>query len=309
MKWKKPLATENDIESAVAENVSKLNFGNGLQLRVHKKGYKYFQLRICLDDKDRTVQLGKYPEMKLAHAQEKAAQYRAEIAKVRTQRAELAFRTKLKKLENESRFERFSVFKKIEDAAQFIRNLRTGPDWNSEVGQALLLQLLIPARWNDIIRAQSAHFNLPLRQWTVSQRRAGRGDNGPVHFSIAYFSQDATAAVAKCLQSTANEKYLFPALASMSKSDLANAVANVMHTTWPDYPVDPEGIPFFFKAMANQHSYFRPELIEHTVSHKSGPKAGYRLLSYILQRRALADWWCNELLMPPELPHFRSGII
>src|SRR5688500_16626974 len=44
----------------------KLRDGNGLHLLVHPNGSKYFQLRYTLHGKEKTLQLGAYPEMGLA---------------------------------------------------------------------------------------------------------------------------------------------------------------------------------------------------------------------------------------------------
>jgi integrase len=46
----------------------KLNDGNGLILLVHPNGSRYFQLRFTLHKKQRTLQLGTYPDMGLADA-------------------------------------------------------------------------------------------------------------------------------------------------------------------------------------------------------------------------------------------------
>lgn len=46
----------------------KLNDGNGLILLVHPNGSRYFQLRFTLHKKQRTLQLGTYPDMVLADA-------------------------------------------------------------------------------------------------------------------------------------------------------------------------------------------------------------------------------------------------
>ncbi|SFU77240.1 tyrosine-type recombinase/integrase [Nitrosospira multiformis] len=46
----------------------KLRDGNGLHLLVHPNGSKYFQLRYTLHGKEKTLQLGIYPEMGLADA-------------------------------------------------------------------------------------------------------------------------------------------------------------------------------------------------------------------------------------------------
>ena len=46
----------------------KIRDGNGLNLLVHPNGSKYFQLRYTLHGKEKTFQIGVYPEMGLADA-------------------------------------------------------------------------------------------------------------------------------------------------------------------------------------------------------------------------------------------------
>ena len=50
----------------------KLNDGNGLTLLVHPNGSKYFQLRFTLHCKEKTLQLGVYPDLGLQDARKKA---------------------------------------------------------------------------------------------------------------------------------------------------------------------------------------------------------------------------------------------
>lgn len=50
----------------------KLADGNGLNLLVHPNGSKYFQLRYTLHGKEKTLQLGTYPDMSLSNARQAA---------------------------------------------------------------------------------------------------------------------------------------------------------------------------------------------------------------------------------------------
>jgi len=54
----------------------KLSDGNGLTLLVHPNGSKYFQLRYTLHGKEKTLQLGIYPDLSLADARVRAADAR-----------------------------------------------------------------------------------------------------------------------------------------------------------------------------------------------------------------------------------------
>ena len=59
-----------------ADKPRKLGDGNGLTLLVHSNGSKYFQLRYTLHGKEKTLQLGSYPDMSLSDARAKAAEAR-----------------------------------------------------------------------------------------------------------------------------------------------------------------------------------------------------------------------------------------
>jgi integrase len=58
----------------------KLRDGNGLNLLVHPNGSKYFQLRYTLHGKEKTLQLGRYPTMRLAEARTAAKAARQLVA-------------------------------------------------------------------------------------------------------------------------------------------------------------------------------------------------------------------------------------
>lgn len=65
----------NDVAIRTAkpsDKVRKLRDGNGLFLLVHPNGSKYFQLRYTLHGKDKTLQLGSYPDLTLTDARRKA---------------------------------------------------------------------------------------------------------------------------------------------------------------------------------------------------------------------------------------------
>jgi len=69
----------SDVEVRNAKPAAKprkLGDGNGLTLLVHPNGSKYFQLRYTLHGKEKTLQLGSYPDMSLSDARAKAAEAR-----------------------------------------------------------------------------------------------------------------------------------------------------------------------------------------------------------------------------------------
>ncbi|TSA52604.1 MAG: DUF4102 domain-containing protein [Nitrosomonadaceae bacterium] len=79
------MATEllSDIEVRKAKPTDKprkLGDGNGLILLVHPNGSKYFQLRFTLHGKEKTLQLGSYPDMGLADARVAAKAARQLVA-------------------------------------------------------------------------------------------------------------------------------------------------------------------------------------------------------------------------------------
>lgn len=74
------------------EKTRKLSDGNGLTVLIHPNGSKYFQLRFTLHGKEKTLQLGIYPDMGLADARVKAQAARKLVAEgidpVQTKRVE-----------------------------------------------------------------------------------------------------------------------------------------------------------------------------------------------------------------------------
>ncbi len=58
----------------------KLRDGNGLNLVIHPNGSKYFQLRYTLHGKEKTLQLGVYPDMSLSKARQAAKAARILVA-------------------------------------------------------------------------------------------------------------------------------------------------------------------------------------------------------------------------------------
>jgi integrase len=62
------------------EKPRKMSDGNGLTLLVHPNGSKYWQQRYTLHGKEKTLQLGTYPDMSLADARARATEARKLIA-------------------------------------------------------------------------------------------------------------------------------------------------------------------------------------------------------------------------------------
>jgi len=63
------------------------------------------------------------------------------------------------------------------------------------------------------------------------------------------------------------------------------------------YRIVPHGFRHFFSTQANEHGEFRPDVIETALAHKDGNaiRATYNNATYMKERRALAQWWANEL--------------
>ena len=75
------LLTEVEVRNAKpADKQRKLRDGNGLILLVHPNGSKYFQLRYTLHGKEKTLQLGTYPDMGLTAARSAAKAARQLVA-------------------------------------------------------------------------------------------------------------------------------------------------------------------------------------------------------------------------------------
>ncbi|MGB8077251.1 MAG: Arm DNA-binding domain-containing protein, partial [Gallionella sp.] len=64
----------------VADKPRKLSDGGGLNLLLHPNGSKYFQFRYTLHGKEKTSQLGTYPDMSLSDARQAAKTARNLVA-------------------------------------------------------------------------------------------------------------------------------------------------------------------------------------------------------------------------------------
>lgn len=77
----------------------------------------------------------------------------------------------------------------------------------------------------------------------------------------------------------------------MNKVDRDNAILERIYSVWPHYPIDPNGFRHFFGKMAKVNSNFLPRFIDETLNNKCKNLSS----SYVIQKRALIDWWAMEL--------------
>lgn len=322
MPKKKRYATEEDILNANPAEVSKLNFGGNLYMRLDKKGYKYFQFRICLKGNDTTHPIGKHPDMTLTQARAIAEELQTEVEKTRKENGKVAFKAKLteqKRGKIGSEYSRsnnigeageffrappkgketvakYTSFRTMEDLGQFLSNLsRCQGLITDEMLMAIYLLLLIPSQTSELLCAEWIDFNFQTAQWTIKQGRMNSSNNRSKNSHIVFLSKKTLSGLNILSNVTGTNKYLFPSLSSMKKSERDKEMTQAIQIAWPNYRVEPDGFRYFFKAMAIKHGYFAPQLIEAMMAHNAGNPLSYNYAIYVAQLHLLAEWWSYEL--------------
>lgn len=296
----KPIATEQDILNA--QPLDKLKLGEGLYLWINKKGNKKtFKFRIHFNGQDRWVTVGQYPAMSVEEARKTAnTKYRADVENARQNKSDLEWDLHLERgiqKKVKSDIEKYPSFNNIEDAGEFIRNLLNYRP-PSEIRLAIWLQMLMPSRTTELLTAKWSDFNGETRQWAISVKKAAKPDiYSYTLLQIEYISPAAHLALHELLALTGNGPHLFPSLCdpTISTTDRNKIIAKEIEKIWMKYPVTPATFRNFFITTANKESYFRPEFIKAMVTHKDGINSIYNSFNCIPQKRALAEWWGEEL--------------
>jgi hypothetical protein len=302
-------ATEAEI--ATASLGSKLNFGGNLYMKISKKGDRAFHFRVCLDGKDTTYSLGKFPDLSLSDARRIAIERQGEVVQARMDTTTAAFRARLrgakqksalKKVENLSNSKTvnegagFAGFRSLEDAGKFIYSLWKNKDsMLPEMYIWLRLKLLIPSRSAHLLSARWSDLDRENRIWTV--RRPGSRQSSPSELSphVAVLSPGAMRGLDKLREVTGSQDDLFPTLKSMSASSLRRSIRQEIERAWPQYYVDPDEFATFFERVAKKYSLFHPTLVDGMLAHKRGNPADYNHETYVFQLHGLANWWSETL--------------
>jgi len=304
----KSQATESDI--ANVQPMTILNFGHGVHLRVSKNGVKTFLLRYCVGGENSTISLGTFPEMRFVQALAKAEIIQAEVNLARSKKSMSGFKARIREIEKKpaikTQTSKYKTFQSIADARQFFHRLtqrQNGvPD---EIRLAITLLLLIPSKPNTLLEAHRADFNEigpptnpGVNIWVIK----------PIHMTAdGRRTPPQTAYLSSAARNVLNELFkptwsnvgirdvnypLFPGLVKMSKIDRANEIAKALHTIWPSYTIDPQGLRYFFKAQAYDHSHFKTEFIDAMMAHNTGSDGDNIFIKGMF---SIADWW-NDFL-------------
>jgi integrase len=90
--------------------------------------------------------------------------------------------------------------------------------------------------------------------------------------------------------------FLFPGM-DARKPISEMTLTKALRTVWQTYRIVPHGFRALFSTTANEHGHFRPDVIEAALAHKekNAVRAAYNRAGYLAERRALAQWWADEL--------------
>jgi integrase len=297
---KKPLATDQDIFDAPP--LAQLKLGEGLYVWINKNGKKRtYKFRSHFNGKDRWVTVGQYPDLAISKAQELVDKnYRANVDKARQNKSRLGWDLSLKNIKSNVKIdnEKLPSFHSMADSAKFIRSLFSDTS-HTEIRLAIRLQMLMPWRSAELLTARWADFNGQLQEWTVNNMKisisTSTQSNQP---QIEYISKTASDALNQLVDIYGKGEYLFPSLCdpNTSAADCNKAISQEIENIWSQYPIKPNTFKNFFITTANKDSYFKPEFIRAIVTHKGGKSSIYNNYSYEPQKRALAEWWGQELI-------------
>jgi len=295
----KPIATEQDILHA--KPLEQLKLGGGLYLWINKKGNKRtFKFRSHFNSRDKWTTVGQYPAMSIDAARKIVdTKYRADLDNARRDRSDSEWNLHLEKGKRrvKSDTEKYPSFNNMEDVGEFIRNL-FAYSGSTEIRIAIWLQMLMPSRTTELLTARRADFNTSIAQWMVHSRDIENSDKKPlIHPQIEYLSWHAVQALQELFDHTRNSDYLFPSLCNPETTSAGRnkVIAQAIEEIWMKYPIKPVTFKNLFITTASSSSYFRPEFIKAMLTHKDGKNSIYCNDSYIPQRKALSEWWGNEL--------------
>lgn len=291
-----------------------MNFGGNLYMRISKRGDRAFHFRICLDGKDTTHSIGRFPDLSLSEAQQIANQWQGEVVQARKKNAVAAFRAQLKvtkqkpalkkvEKQGDSRSIRegggFAGFRSLEDAGKFIASLRDNRDFMlPEIYFWLRLSLLIPSRSDALLSARWSDIDKEKGIWTIRKPNPLQNKSNGFASKAAWLSGGVRRMLDElqpisCKADETGE--LFPSLKSMSASTLRLSIRQAIERVWPQYYVNPAEFAAFFEGVAKKYSLFHPALVDQMLAHKPGSLADYNHTTYITQLCALTGWWSDTL--------------
>lgn len=301
---KLPLASEEEIDRVAPS--TKLFFGDGLYLIVNKRGSKKtFKARISLGGKSVWKDIGEYPDLSFSQAKDEAVKLQKEAGTVRRKKNnERAINFIVEKSKPIPPVKKMTDkpdpgFKSLSDVGEFIGYLRAdNQNLTSdarEIRLAIWLQMLMPWRVDELLEAQLSDFpSQNTNVWNVKSEIGRQTQNFEIQTEP--LSQQIVFAMNELRQLTRTQNYLFPNLASKTKSERNKIIASEIENIWMKYTIEKSTFKNFFLFIAYRRSFFRPEFINATMKHKC--KTGQENIfdkMYSPQRWALVEWWSNEL--------------
>ncbi|MFA5171786.1 MAG: hypothetical protein WC426_09475 [Sulfuriferula sp.] len=179
------------------------------------------------------------------------------------------------------------------DAGQFMQNLLNQQPNN--IIYALRLLLLIPSMPAELLNAQWGDIDFNQWHWVIKRPRQNPNTGRWSLPCIAELSGMAIQCLSALHQLNGHQEYLFPDLVQLKKADRDKQIAQAIQVIWGYYMVDANSFQEFIGAMAREHGYFESTFIDQAVANKC--KAEPRFSSFNFHKRALAEWWGNELMM------------
>lgn len=302
-------ATEAEI--GTARPGAKLNFGGNLYMRVSPRGERAFHFRVCIDGKDTTHSIGKYPDLDLAQARQIARHRQSEVTLARKEKAVAAFRGRLDTIKQRS-FPKmagnlrsskdasegagFIGFRSLEDAGKFLQGLRNARDLVlPELSIWLQLKLLIPSRADHLLDAIWSDLDVENCAWVVRQAVPRRTASHHAVRRVALLSSAARRSLDDLRRITGEGEHLFPTLTKMPASALRNFTKEALSQAWKLYSIDPDEFVAFFEGVASKYSLFHPTLLDGMLTHSPGNLLDYNHGTYVMQLRSLTEWWGETL--------------
>lgn len=180
------------------------------------------------------------------------------------------------------------------DAGQFMQNLLNQQP--NEIIYVLRLLLLIPSLPIELFNAKWCDIEFNQRQWIIKRTQQNPTTHG---WSLPLIAELSTAAL-QCLVELrnlqgGNQICLFPSLCAMKKTERDKQIAQAIQVIWGHYMVDANSFQEFIRAMAHELRYFESAFINQAIANKC--KAEPHFASFNFHKRALAEWWGNELMM------------
>ena len=179
------------------------------------------------------------------------------------------------------------------DAGQFMHNLLIQQP--NEITYALRLLLLIPSMPAELLNAKWCDIDPNQQQWVIKPSRQNPNTGRWSLPCIAELSGMAIQCLSALHQLNGHQEYLFPDLVQLKKAERDKQITQAIQVIWGHYMVDANSFQEFIGAMAHEHRYFESTFINQAIANKC--KAEPHFSSFNFHKRALAEWWGNELMM------------